>query len=49
MTSILVKGWRLHSEGLSKDWEEEKLEAMSIDKSFAQLCYKGQERNDVVA
>lgn len=37
-------------EELSEKWEEEKLEAMSIDTSFAQLtCYKGQERNEVVA
>lgn len=35
--------------GLSRKWEEEKWEAMSIEKHFAQLCYKGQERNEVIA
>lgn len=35
--------------GLSRKWEKEKLEAMSIEKPFAQLCYKGQERNEVIA
>lgn len=34
---------------LSRMWEEEKLEAVSIDNSFIQLCYKGQERNEMVA
>lgn len=37
-------GYMLIAE-LSKIWEEEKSKAMSVDKYFAQLCYKGQERN----
>lgn len=36
---------------LSRMWEEEKLKAMSTDKSFAQemISYKGQEGNEIVA
>lgn len=37
-------------EEFSEKWEEEKLKAMVIDISLAQLpCYKGQEKNDVIA